>query len=153
MSDPKRILASVSIDIIMAQFWMFVSLPYSDSNNGSMLDLLEKVKVDGKWFVGKKTHYINQLSEGDNALLYEAGEEGRRFVGSAKLLSNVQAGEDSKWVLMGGVEIWNRTVPINEFLDKLSFITKSRNWGLCVRGGIIRLTKKDYEMILSKAKG
>lgn len=132
---------------------MFVSLPYSDSNKGSMLDLLEKVKADGRWFVGKKAHYVNQVSEGDNVLLYEAGEEGRRVVGSAKLLSNVQAGEDSKWVLLGSVEVWNRTVPISKFLDKLSFITRSRKWGLCVRGSIIRLTKKDYEMILSKAKG
>ena len=80
----------------MAQFWMFIPLPYSDSNKGSMLDLIEKVKATGRWSVGKKTHYVNQLSEGDKVLLYEAGEEGRKFVGSAKLLSNAQAGDDSK---------------------------------------------------------
>ena len=133
---------------------MFVSVPFSDFNRGTILEMIEKVKTSGKWYIGRKTLYRKQLSKGDKILFYQAGEEGKKFVGSGELLSNLQVDDTNifDFVTVGNIELWRKHVPINDLIDDLSFIKDRKHWGLYIQGGIVRITKDDFELVLRKAR-
>ena len=45
-----------------------------------------------------------------------------------------------------------KSVSIYEIKDKLSFISKKRKWGASMQGGIIKITQKDYNLIINEMK-
>ena len=138
----------------MTQHWIFVLLPFSDFNRGDIPETLKRVKDLGKWPIGKSTLHRKQLSKGDKVLFYQAGEEGKKFIGSGELLSNLVHEKQifSDYVEMGDVNFWAKSVPIAGLIDDLSFIKNKRNWGLHFQGGIIRVSENDYQFILKKGK-
>jgi len=149
-----RLLSPGYEDTGMVRYWIFVSLPYSDFNRGTISETINKIKESGKWRIGKNTLYRNQLSKGDKVLLYEAGDEGKKFVGSAELLSGLEFDERSIFchVAIGQIELWTNPVPIRDVLDSLSFIKNKSYYGFYLRGGIVRLSKDNFEVILTKAR-
>jgi hypothetical protein len=138
----------------MDRHWIFVSFPYSDFNAGTISEIINKILRSGKWPIGKYTVYRKQLSKGDRTLFYQAGNEGRKFVGSGELFSGLQQDDKgtSFHVIVGNLELWDSPVPMSEVLDKLSFIKDKSHWGLYLQGGVIRVSEEDYRTVVRRAK-
>jgi len=138
----------------MANCWIFVSFPFSDFNKGNISEMMEKIKQSGKWAIGKNTSFRRSLSKGDSILFYQAGEEGKKFVGSGSLLSGLQSNEDSisNYVAIGNIDFWEKPVPVTDVLNNLSFVKDKNRWGFYFKGGIVRLPQNDYEYVLQKAR-
>lgn len=135
-------------------YWIFVSLPYTDFNRGSISEMAEKIRYSGKWAIGRSTVHRNHLSQGDKVLFYQAGRDGMKFVGTGQLLSALQldTGEIFDHVAVGDLDLWDNPVPVEELLDNLSFVRNKQRWGFYFKGGVIRLAKSDYDCVVQEAK-
>lgn len=139
----------------MEKYWIFVSVPYTDFNMGTIREMAEKMKVSKKWPIGKNTPLRQKLSENDRVLFYQGGEKGRKIVGSAELGSRlISGGENSlfDFVMIRKVALWKKSVEIKTVLNKLSFIKNKKRWGIYFRGGVIKIAEKDYKEILRARK-
>jgi len=137
----------------MVKYWIFVSVPYTDFNTGSIYEILGKIRASKKWPIGKKTLHRNELSENDKVLFYQGGEGGKKIVGRAELASSLMRDESNifNWVMIRNIEIWEKPVEIKAVLEKLSFIRNKMHWGLRFQGGIVKISENDYKLILRKA--
>jgi hypothetical protein len=134
--------------------WIFVSIPYSDYNKGTILEMAKNLKQSAKWRIGKRTGSRTQLAKGDKVLFYQAGEGGKKFVGTATILSDLQISNEEIFdlITIGDIEFWRKAVPARNILGKLSFIKNKNKWGVYFKGGIIKISEEDYNTILNKSK-
>jgi len=44
----------------------------------------------------------------------------------------------------------NKSLSIYKVKDRLSFVTKKKKWGPSMQGGIIKITKEDYDLIINE---
>ena len=137
----------------MVHHWIFVSLPYTDYNTGTINEFIGKIKQSGKWAIGRRTVYRRQIGAGDRVLFYQAGEV-KGFVGLGEIASGLQTDKEDifDFVLVKDIDLWDRPVSIDGLLACLPFIKDKRHWGLYFRGGVNRIGKEDYELVLSKVK-
>jgi predicted RNA-binding protein with PUA-like domain len=134
----------------MAKHWIFVSVPYTDFNTGSINEMRSKIESSKKWPIGKKTIHRNALSKGDKVLFYQGGEQGRKIVGMCELSSGLVEDSDRMCdcVMIENYEFWKEPVDIRKVLGRLSFVKDSKRWGIYFKGGIVKISKKDYDKIL-----
>jgi hypothetical protein len=134
----------------MTKHWLFVSVPYTDFNKGSIHEMLEKITRSKTWPIGKRTGYRYELFEGDKILFYQGGEEGKKIVGAAVIASGLTKTKDSlcDYVMLREIEFWRKPVPIGKVLTKLSFVRDRARWGIYFRGGIVKISREDYMEIL-----
>lgn len=137
----------------MVRYWIFVSVPYTDFNTGSIYAMFERIRSSGKWPIGKKTAHRYELSEGDRVVFYQGGQGGKKIVGCAELASYLVRDENNvfDWVMIRNIKLWEKPVEIKTLLEKLSFIRNKMHWGLYFQGGVIKILEKDYKVILKKA--
>jgi len=136
----------------MTQYWIFVSFPYSDYNTGSIFEMMNKLKQSRRWPIGKRTHHKLKLSIDDKILFYQAGEEGKEIVGSGKVVSGLQHDKNSffDYVIVENIELWDKPVQIRKLIKNLSFVKNKKRWGIHMKGGIVKISEKDYELISKK---
>jgi len=137
----------------MVKYWIFVSVPYTDFNTGSIYKVFGMIRGSGKWPIGKKTLHRNELSENDKVLFYQGGEGGKKIVGGAELASSLIRDENNifDFVIIRNIKLWEKPVEIKTVLEELSFIINKMYWGLYLQGGVIKIPEKDYKVILTKA--
>lgn len=84
-------------------------------------------------------------------VFYKAGLEGQKFLGTAKVASDLQRTTKIDYsIRLSDVKEWRKRVNIIDFIDSLDFILDKQSWGRFFQGGVRRISKKDYELILSK---
>jgi len=119
----------------------------------------------GYWALSERTPHREKLKPGDRVIFYAAGRSQSIFVGSATLASECQNLPLSRrrelesefdfvlgapyGVILKDTSLFVGPVPVVTILRQLSFVGPSRKWGLYFRGGIIKITKKDYELVMS----
>jgi len=137
----------------MGRYWIFVSVPYTDFNMGSIYEMFRRIRASGKWPIGRKTVHRYELLADDRVLFYQGGEGGRKIVGCAELASSLVRDENNvfDWVIIRNIELWGKPVEMKTVLEKLSFIKNRMHWGVYFQGGIIKIPERDYEVILRKA--
>lgn len=134
----------------MVNYWIFVSVPFTDFNIGTISEMLKKIKAKQKWLVGRRTPHRGILSEGDKILFYQGGEEGGKVVASAELASGLQSENDDNFVQIKNFEVWKKPVDMRALIDKLSFIKNKQHWGVYLQGGIVKTAGIDYNLIVRK---
>jgi len=134
----------------MAKYWIFVSVPYTDFNTGSINDMLGRIESSEKWPIGKKTVHRKELCKGDKVLFYQGGEQGRKIVGTCDLCSGLVEDRDGMfdYVKVENFEFWKEPVDIKRVLRKLSFVKDPKRWGFNFKGGVVKISEKDYRKIL-----
>jgi hypothetical protein len=139
----------------MVKYWIFVSVPYTDFNTGSIDEILDKIKSSKTWPIGRRTVYRNLLSKGDRVLLYQGGEQGKKIVGSADLNSGLIGKPDGicDGVLISNLDLWKEPVDIKKVVSKLSFVRNPERWGFYFKGGVVRISERDYKEILRRHSG
>ena len=136
----------------MANYWLFVSVPYTDYNAGCIKDFIGR-DHSALWEIGKKTVNKQQLSPGDHIIFYQGGKSGQTLIGTAKIASKLQRSQNpiNDYVKIHNISLFKRPIPIKPLLDKLSFVKNLQYWGLYFKGGIIKLKKADYSTLITDA--
>jgi len=133
--------------------WIFVITEYSDYHRGNLDYILKKVDSEKTWPIGMKTNYKLRLNGGDKIVFYVSGQNNLKFIASATLLSGfIKIDKLYGYVNLDEIEIFNEFVYIKKLLKKLTFIKNPKYWGLYLQNGIVKISKKDYSLILSSSK-
>lgn len=123
--------------------------------------LLLKEKI---WVYNRRTPNLKKINPGDRVMLYSAGKGRRHFIGTIEIAGKVQANlikpSNSLEALLfeifdlatpvKKVELWKVTVPIKSVIEKLSFITDKKNYGLFFRQATKLINDEDYSLIIKE---
>ena len=136
----------------MVNYWIFVSVPFTDFNAGTISEMLKKIEATKKWSIGRRTPNKNMLSRGDKILFYQGGQEdGGKIIASAELASSLECSENSdSFVKLWNFEVWKEPADMKKLIDKLSFIKNKRHWGVYLQGGVVKIARMDYNLITKK---
>jgi len=122
----------------MVNYWIFVSVPFTDFNTGTIQEMFRKVENSKRWRIGRRTPNRGVLSAGDKILFYQGGEEGRKIVGAAELASGLEQSEGlDSYVKIKSFVLWKNPVDIRTLINELSFIKRNRYWGVYFQGGVV----------------
>jgi hypothetical protein len=145
--------------------WIFVVTKrkigdqYCDPNK-----ILEQRIEDKFWGLGTHTPNMKLLSKGDSVVFYVGGRGNMVFAAEATLtgksfqLSPENKEEyrhnnpcyDSEYgVGLENAQWLDSPQAIRPLIQHLNFIRDQQNWGLSLRGSIIKLNKDDFERIIN----
>jgi len=116
--------------------WIFVF-------KGSDSEFRSKVNT-GLWEIFKKTPNREKLAVGDSIVFYKAGTDGKKFIGSASIMTGLKELTPSKYFLeMKNVSVWENQVAVIHIIEKLDFIKNKKNWGNYFQGGVRSISEHD----------
>ncbi len=108
----------------------------------------EKRIEEKKWPIFTFTPNRKKLKTGDRIIFYKAGIEGKKFLGTAKLNSDLNIETRLGYsISLTDIKIWKRPRSVEKLLDKLEFIRDRKAWGRFFQGGVIKINGKDYTII------
>lgn len=122
--------------------WIFV---FNSSD-----DIFAKRISDRRWPIFPRTFNKKKIRKMDKAIFYKAGMDGKRFVGTANIVSSLKASEDGMFVEIDDVDLWKKSVLMQDVLQNLKFIEKKKSWGNYLMGGVRGIDNSDLSRIISK---
>lgn len=147
-------------------YWIFSVTNHREDNTRYLArEIYEQRMNDGFWGIGERTINRNNLKEGDKIIFY-IGKPEMNFAGSAEVKRGYyKQSSKQKIELSHGtgyyssdygididkIEIWDKSKPINNFINNLSFIKNKSHWWAHLQGGITRISKEDFELITGKS--
>ena len=123
--------------------WIFV---IKDSDN----EFQNRIK-NKQWPIYHRTRNRKKISIDDQVLFYKAGNDGQRFLGNAKIKTNLK--KNTMWdysLELDEISIWKKSVLIKPLISDLDFITNKNNWGVYFQGGVISISSKDFNTITTQ---
>ena len=126
--------------------WIFVI-----KDDETVFDLRIKQK---KWPIYPATKFQKYLKIGDIIMFYRAGQYGQYFLGTALVNSKVKPTPDKMdlHIDIDKIDVWEERPSIRGMLSQLNFIKNTDHWGLYLQGGILKMSKKDYSVIVKKVE-
>jgi predicted RNA-binding protein len=118
---------------------------------GNHSEFLERIKTK-RWDLYKRTSHRLNIRKEDKILFYLARYPRRKFVANAVLSSKVREEDEEFSVGLNKIKIWKRQIPIRPLIESLEFIKNKNKWGGYMQGGIVKITKKDFDKILKTEK-
>ena len=115
-------------------------------------DVFQERITEKKWPIFKHTPNKMKLRKGDKIVFYKAGKDGRKFLGTASLGSEIIPDNMDFYVILYDVQIWKKPIEVPTILNELQFIVNKSNWGMYLQGGVSHLPDVDYKLIISKPK-
>lgn len=104
-----------------------------------------------KWPIFVHTHNRKNLKLGDNVVFYKAGLEGQKFLGTARLNSEIEkTSRIDYFVKLSNIEVWENSVKVVDLIDELNFIKDKQVWGRFFQGGVKKISEKDFSLITHK---
>ena len=124
--------------------WLFVTkIPTQD---------FEKLLQNKNWPLKETSRYKHLLAPKDKVIFYRGIPHGKQFVGQCILKSKPELKNDNLYTLrFSNVKKWKNGIPIENHLDEIELIRNKKYWPMYLMGGIIRLSNKDFNTILSLA--
>jgi len=114
--------------------------------------VFEKRISEEKWPIFKDTRNKMKLKKGDRIVFYKAGKDGHKFIGTARLGSEIIPDNMDFFVILEDIQIWKKPVEVPDILNELQFIVNKTNWGMYLQGGVSHLPDVDYKLIVSQPK-
>jgi hypothetical protein len=105
-----------------------------------------------KWVLYDHTTNKSKLQKGDHVLFYIAGSHRQRIIADAIISSKLKIENEKQTVGLYKINIWKNRLLITTLVPQLEFIKNKEKWGIHFQGGIIPITKKDFELILKNKK-
>lgn len=105
----------------------------------------------GLWPVYSRTAYVKNLKKDDRVVFYKAGSGNHVFVGTSDV-DSITDFDSKKFVKLKNIHLWKKSVNITKIFDKLSFIRNKYTYGVYLVNGIRKITKNDFESIISSVK-
>lgn len=132
------------------------------------VNVLEIVKIlynNDIWLYTDTAPFTSKISKGDNFILYLAGKGRRYFHSSFEIAGDIKEINDNKiidkdtldidryfkyFVPIDNIEIFKEKPLIKDIKADLKFIKDKKNYGLFLRQSVKRISKEDYDYIMSK---
>lgn len=97
------------------------------------------------WPIFVHTHNRNNLKVGDKVVFYKAGIDGKKFIGTAKITSDLERTTKIDYLVrLSDVKVWKKTIGIDDLINNLDFILDKQYWGRFLQGGVKKITEKDF---------
>ena len=135
--DPFIVLQS---NFNMMSAWIFVM-------KGKEEEFLARLKTE-KWPIYQRTPNRTSLAKGGSVIFYLAGVRNMKFMGTATLSSEVEVEGDDFSVGISNVNVWKKPVLVKSILESLNFVPNDKRWGSYFQGGVLWISKEDYNTIL-----
>lgn len=100
------------------------------------------------WPVFIRTANADKLTKGDRIVFYKAGTGNHVFAGVSSVESMVKQ-EPKRYVKLSNIDLWKKPVDITTIFEKLSFIKNKYAYGVYLVNGIKKITKEDFDAIVS----
>ncbi len=114
--------------------------------NDTMETFHERVQAK-TWPIYKNTSNRNNIEIDDRVVFYKAGKNGKRFIGSAKIGSQLQNHKDDFKITLKDIDLWKKHIVITDVLMELDFIKNKTAWSNYLVGGIRKLSTKSFEYL------
>jgi len=104
-----------------------------------------------KWPFYRNTKNVEHMVQGDLVVFYQAGAGFHVFAGEAVVLETF-LGPKKRYAKFSSVVKWKNKVDIKKIYEELEIIRNPTYYGAYLAGGVLKLNKKDYDLIISKSK-
>ena len=130
----------------MVNYWVFVSVEYGSYSIDSVKDVIKRIRKTGKWYIGPHTANRNNIQKGDKIIIYQVGEDGKKFIGSATINSELKSDREDPYdyIVLSDVRIWKMPLEIPSVINNMSFFANRKRWGSRFQAGISKLPERDY---------
>lgn len=123
-------------------YWIFV---IRDTD-----EVFAKRMKEKKWPIFIHTHNRKNLKVDDKVVFYKAGDNGQKFLGVAQIGSKLEKATSLDYAVeLTDIKIWKKSVHVKKLINNLEFIGDSTSWGRFFQGGVLRISKNDYTLIVS----
>ena len=151
----------------MVEYWTFVVRDHTYQGKIILARDVLADRVRNKfWSLNSRARNVRKLMKGDKVVFYLASSEGRGFMGRGVLAGKAHPMTiEQRFHIIGSpsinfdyavefseAEIWPRLVPIDLLADRMPLLLGRKNPARVFRGSVIRLTERDYEIVLEAAE-
>ena len=126
--------------------------------------IVEALAKNRVWLASSFTPFRRDYKRGDRILFYASGQGARCFLGHSEVAGPTtdatakdeklaeQLGLDgfAERIPLTAVRLWQKPLQIRPLVQRLSFITDKRNWGLHFRQAAVRIPGEDFQIILQE---
>ena len=151
----------------MAEHWAFIVRDHTYQGKIILARDVLADRVRNKfWSLNSRARNVRKLKEGDKVVFYLTSSEGRGFMGRGVLAGEAHPMTiEQRFHIIGSpsinfdyavefreAEMWPKLVPLDLLTDRMPLLLGRKNPARVFRGSIIRLTERDYEIVLETAE-
>lgn len=151
----------------MAKYLFTVNdVPLEPNKNISANEIVMQLLEHNLWLFAEKVPMLKRLKPEDKVLIYICGHGRRYFYCEIELKTPIKSySEDSEpfnlaenlglvWMTqyceIKTLKIFKKPIYIKPLIEKLSFLTEKKNYGLNLRLPIILIPENDYKLIIDQ---
>ena len=151
----------------MAEHWAFIVRDHTYQGKIILARDVLADRVRNKfWSLNSRARNVRKLKKGDKVVFYLTSSEGRGFMGRGVLAGEAHPMTiEQRFHIIGSpsinfdyavefreAEMWPRLVPLDLLAYRMPLLLGRKNPARVFRGSIIRLTERDYEIVLETAE-
>ena len=151
----------------MAEHWAFIVRDHTYQGKTILARDVLADRVRNKfWSLNSRARNVKKLKKGDKVVFYLTSSEGRGFMGRGVLAGEAHPMTiEQRFHIIGSpsinfdyavefreAEMWPRLIQLDLLADRMPFLLERKNPARVFRGSIIRLTERDYEIVLETAE-
>ena len=151
----------------MAEYWAFIVRDHTYQGKIILARDVLADRIRNKfWSLNSRARNVRKLEKGDKVIFYLTSSEGRGFMGRGILAGKAHPMSiEQRFHIIGSpsinfnyavefseAEMWPKLVPLNLLADRMPLLLGRKNPARVFRGSIIRLTERDYEIVLETAE-
>lgn len=126
--------------------------------------IIKKLIEKNIWIFKEGAPNVKKIKVGDRILIYECGPGRRFFYGEIEICSEVSPNTQesnslaenlgliwmTQYCKIKLIKVFKKPIFIKPLIEKLSFLTEKKNYGLHLRLGIVSIPENDYELIINQ---
>ena len=151
----------------MAEHWAFIVRDHTYQGKTILARDVLADRVRNKfWSLNSRARNVKKLKKGDKVVFYLTSSEGRGFMGRGVLAGEAHPMTiEQRFHIIGSpsinfdyavefreAEMWPKLAPPDLLADRMPLLLGRKNPARVFRGSIIRLTERDYEIVLEAAE-
>ena len=151
----------------MAEHWAFIVRDHTYQGKTILARDVLADRVRNKfWSLNSRARNVKKLKKGDKVVFYLTSPEGRGFMGRGVLAGEAHPMTiEQRFHIIGSpsinfdyavefreAEMWPKLIPLDLLANRMPLLLGRKNPVRVFRGSIIRLTERDYEIVLETAE-
>lgn len=130
---------------MIENYWIFViNKPHDEFRHRIKSNL---------WPIYKYTLNRKKIRIKDKVIFYKTGTNDKTLLGTANIKKIIKIEEEKihSMIKFQDILILKNPLPIKSLVHELDFIENKEHWGRYMLGGIIHISKNDYDAIIKSA--
>ena len=153
--------------INMAEYWAFIVRDHIYQGKTILARDVLADRVRNKfWSLNSRARNVRKLMKGDKVIFYLTSSEGKGFMGRGILAGKAHPMSiEQRFHIIGSpsinfdyavefseAEMWPKLVSIDLLADRMPLLLGRKNPARIFRGSVIRLSERDYDIVLETAE-